>query len=461
MDDKLYFKVLSEKYQDIVKVLVKKQYKCFVPPSKYISQTMLIKAFYENHIFFQSDYESSLFVSLTGKVIQQNPTEEFFSTYIGFKKYMKFNVSGKVAREIPFPGVDHFPIIQAINIDNVIDENCYNPPNSSMKESTIKREVLTKYDTKDEYLSFYKQYLANNNDFKEVDTLLNSTIKKLMNDYILIKNHIPTYSMYFQEGFVPVKDIIAQKLEKFKLDELFPYIIVELAESVIFDKMQPFIMKNFKAFFKEEELIFKRKLKDSEFDFGVYKMDRIFNSCKFEQSIKEFNKISNYDTPFEKLKVIENVHHILEKEAKACYDKKVGKTDVFIATGDNLIPIWTYIVIKCDVPFLLSEAISLQNFRIKPSNLDNEADYHMAHMIGSVERLKSENQIFSISTTPFIINTNVVDQTFNPDTDFSFSLGNNPFARMNTSIIKNDDDKDFKDSDGKKYNVSSFKSMFV
>ena len=460
MDDKMYFKIFSESFQNLVKVSVKKQYKCLVPPAKYITQNMFILSFYENHIFFQCDYDPSLFISLSGKVIQQNPSEEYFQTYIGYKKHMRFNVLGKSYRELPFTGVDSPPTIAAINIDNVIDENCYNPPNTSMKESTIKRDVLTRYETKEEYLNFYKQ-LLNNQDYKEVDNYLTSTIKRMMNDYILIKNHIQTYLMYFLEGFIPIKETLTQKLEKFRNDELYLYIILELSESIIFDKMYPFLIKSLKSFFKEEEAIFKSKNKSMDFNFVNYKLNPALNDCKFPNAIKEFNNFSKYTTPFEKIKVISNVHTYLEKEAKECVEKRSNKKDVFIATGDTLLPIWLYIVINCDVPNLLAEVTFLQQFKLKGSNLEGEADYHMTNMFAAVEQLNKDNQCSKAILTPYTINTQ--EQNYNNDMDFSFNAGTSSSSNRAQSFVPKYDNSNTKEVDEGKSSskFSQFKNMFA
>jgi hypothetical protein len=228
MDDKIYLKILLEKYQDIVNSIIRNQYKIFIPPYKYISQDMLSKNFYENHIFYQSEYNPLLYISLNGRVIEQSQSEDFFQTYIGYKKYMKFNIISKSPRELQLPNMEYPPIVTVINIDNVIEENFYNPPASTMKESMIKKDVLIRYETKEEYISYYNSMLKSNSDFKEIDSQLNIAVKKLQNEYILLKNHVAMYSMYFQEHFVPVKELISQRLEKFKADDAYQYAILEL-----------------------------------------------------------------------------------------------------------------------------------------------------------------------------------------------------------------------------------------
>lgn len=207
-ENRLYFKILEEKHSDLLKVAFKKKYQFLAPSNKYISHTMLNKVFYENHIFFQSDYDPTLFVSLSGKVLQQNLSEIYFQSYIGFKKYMKFNVIGEGMREINVHGVSSSCTIKVTNIDNVIDETCYNPPSNALKESMIKKDILVRYDKKEEYIQFYKSAVKSNNyEFREVEVLLNESCKRIINDYILIKRYLLTFSRYFKEAFTPIKDV--------------------------------------------------------------------------------------------------------------------------------------------------------------------------------------------------------------------------------------------------------------
>ena len=207
-ENKLYFKVLEEKHSELLRVSFKKKYQFLAPSNKYISQTMLNKTFYENHIFFLSDYDPTLFVSLTGKVLQMNLAECYFQSFIGYKQHMKFNVIGEGMREISVPGVSSSCTIKVTNIDNVIDENCYNPPSNALKESMIKKDMLLRFDKKEEYLQFYKNAVNSNSyDFREIETQLNETCKRMMNDYILIKRYLLTFSKYFKEAFTPIKGV--------------------------------------------------------------------------------------------------------------------------------------------------------------------------------------------------------------------------------------------------------------
>jgi hypothetical protein len=211
-ESKMYFNGLEVKFAELLNIGLKKKYQFFAPAPKYINSNMLNKAFYENHIFFQSDYEPNLFVSLSGKVLQYK--KNLFESYLGFKKFMLFNVVGESYREVNIQGVvGGSNTIKVINIDNVIDEACYNPPTSNHRETVVRKDSLVRYSTKQEYLQFYKNSLQNNKyEFREVDEMLNEACRKLMNDYILIKKYIFTYSKYFKEAFTPIKEVSIYRL---------------------------------------------------------------------------------------------------------------------------------------------------------------------------------------------------------------------------------------------------------
>jgi hypothetical protein len=172
-----------------------------IPPPKYITSNMLIRQFYDNHIFFQCDYDPKIMVNLNGKVIQSN--ENQFQTYLGFRKPMIFNVVGEGMREVANL------YIKFVQIDNVIDESAYNQ-NSIMitTNQTNKREPLKRFQTKDEYLSNLQVLVKKHEDLKEIDTVLNELVDKLQNNYILINNQILKYSKHFQELVSDFRSVI-------------------------------------------------------------------------------------------------------------------------------------------------------------------------------------------------------------------------------------------------------------
>jgi len=92
-------------------------------------------------------------------------------------------------------------------------------------------------------------------------------------------------------------------MQKYKIDDNYNIIIYELTESLIFNKMHSYIFMNLKNFHLEEENDFKNRIIPfkSDFSFTYYKLDQIFNECKFKSALEEIKKISKYQTPYEKM----------------------------------------------------------------------------------------------------------------------------------------------------------------
>ena len=86
-----------------------------IPPSKYITLNMLTRPFYDNHIFYNCEYEEKMLINLNGKVIQSNNNQ--VQTYLSFKRPMIFNVLDEGMREVGNS------CVKAVYIDNVIDES--------------------------------------------------------------------------------------------------------------------------------------------------------------------------------------------------------------------------------------------------------------------------------------------------------------------------------------------------
>lgn len=210
MDEKTFFKVLEEKYSELLKVCLKKSpcYHVYLPPYKYLSPNMLNKGFYENHIYCRSEYNPSLLISLNGKVLSHNQSDESLQTFIGFKKPLKFGLFGEVQREVNVVGSSSAQLITVINIDNVIDENSYNSNISKGGKDKNQGDKLIKMSTKEEYLAYYKS-LQTSSEFREVEIRLQESTKRLINDYILMKGHESSYGqLHFQEEIRPIEQVI-------------------------------------------------------------------------------------------------------------------------------------------------------------------------------------------------------------------------------------------------------------
>lgn len=201
-NDRFFFRFLEEKYSELLKVAVRKNYIFLIPSAKYVSTQN--KNFYESHTFYQSEYEPNYLISLQGKVLEHK--DKAFHTYLGFKKEMVFNVEDELYRGVNIQGVSGNPTVKTIYIDNVIDENSYNSSVSSTLTKN-KNDSFNRLNTKDEYLTYFKNCVKMNPSMKEVEVMLNEITDKMINNYILIKNHIQTYAMHFQQEFNPLKQV--------------------------------------------------------------------------------------------------------------------------------------------------------------------------------------------------------------------------------------------------------------
>lgn len=93
-------------------------------------------------------------------------------------------------------------------------------------------------------------------------------------------------------------------MQKFKIsDDSYNLIVYEISESLIFNKLHSFIFLNLKNFSLEDESDLKNRLTNfrSDFSFTYYKLDQIFNECKFKTALDEIKKITKSQTPFEKM----------------------------------------------------------------------------------------------------------------------------------------------------------------
>ena len=292
MED-LFFKVLNEKNKDLLEIASKKKYTFMVPLSKFITPNMLIRPFYDNHTFYASEYDDKIHINLNGRALEYKNNQ--FQSYIGFKKQMNFNIIDESMREI------NNCYIKVIYIDNIIDETVYNSTNIILNPN--KKETLKRFNNKEDYVKYFNNLLKSNDELKEIDIALNELIERMQNNYILMKNHVHTYSKYFQELGSDFRLFVGNKLSKFKIDESFNLIIYELTESLVFNKIYQFLYFNIKQFNIDDEAEIKSKMNllKNDFSFTLYKLDSIFNECKFKNAVNEIKNINKFSTPFEKL----------------------------------------------------------------------------------------------------------------------------------------------------------------
>lgn len=244
--------------------------------------------------------------------------------------------------------------------------------------------------------------------------------------------------------------------------------------------MYQYLFVNIKNFLLEDEQYFKQKLKTMDFNFINYKLDPIFNECNFSNSINELKKITQYNTPFEKLKIISKVYSILEKEAKDTFAKANCKK--ILLTGDDFPPIWTYLIINSDIPNILTEVMILNDFRLQGNFIDG--GYELINFIAAVKNLQDNELNNCISSTyskniytPLVVNTTSTECYYKNDNDFSFSDSRTDRSMTvvgEKSNIKNKRDMSFvrkireddnvsvkKDSKNNGSNIKSFRNMFT
>jgi hypothetical protein len=258
---------------------------------------MLIRNFYDNHTFYQCEYDPNIFINLNGKVLEFKNKQ--FVTYLGFRNILNFNVIDEGMRQI-----NNEIQIKVINLDNVIDENFYNQISSGPSTSS-KKDNLKRQSNKDDYTKYFSSLIKNNEDLKEVEVVLKELVDKLQNNFILIKGHVETYKLNYQKLVNEFNDYLNGKLSKFKQDDSFNTIIKELTESLIFSKLYQFLYMNIKNFNADDEIELKNTINSlkSEFNFTMppHKLDAIFNECKFKNAIAELKKINGLHAPFEKI----------------------------------------------------------------------------------------------------------------------------------------------------------------
>ena len=138
--DELFFKLLLETQGDLLLLIMKRKYYLLVPPTKCISSNMLTTPFYENHVFYQSDYDDRTYINLQGKVLELN--NNTFQTHLGYRRMMYFNIIDESIME-------NIPNVQITHIDNIIDESMYQTVISS-SASIYKKEMLRKCISKEE-----------------------------------------------------------------------------------------------------------------------------------------------------------------------------------------------------------------------------------------------------------------------------------------------------------------------
>jgi hypothetical protein len=159
--------------------------------AKFISNNLLTRPFYDDHIFYQCEYDEKIYINLNGKAIELSSSNQF-QTYLGFKKNMTFNIVEQVKMELLNDNAN------VVFIDNVIDEKLFTLTTNS-EAGSFRKDIIKRCSDKDEYIKAFNTLVNKNDELKEINNLLTELSDKLQNNYILIKNHTSTYSKYFKE----------------------------------------------------------------------------------------------------------------------------------------------------------------------------------------------------------------------------------------------------------------------
>ena len=122
----------------IQKVVEKNNYVILEPKKRLIVETMLTKNFYNNHIFYKSPYDESLYINLNGKVLKYEHPK--FKTFLGWNKDMILTIKDSTKL---------FNDIQCFQLDNVCDDILY-----SETKSTSNKNQLEKKKTREEYVKY-------------------------------------------------------------------------------------------------------------------------------------------------------------------------------------------------------------------------------------------------------------------------------------------------------------------
>ena len=178
----------------------------------------------------------------------------------------------------------------------------------------------------------------------------------------------------------------------------------------------------------------------NDFNFTHYKLGDEFNDCKFELAISEIKKLSNVQTPFEKINILIKTNEYIEKEIQECFDRNFSKKKTFSPDGDKLIPIWTYVIVNADISNILTECAILQDFKLKDSGYSQSiGDYHLTSVLAVMEEFrKGEASINKYANiTPYYVSSN----NYVPQEDYSNNMHSKSFIQK-PGVVE-DDGKSF------------------
>jgi len=373
MEKNSFEEKLKHEYPNLLKKMEEKKYILLIPKKKLITDSsILTKRLYYNHIYFVDKYNEHLYINLNGKVLKYDHPK--FTTYLGWPKDMVLTV---------LDSYNSSSNVLCYQIDNICDEFHYRVGQSISKDNQLK-----KFNTQTEYLRYYNNFLTINDNYKKSIERLEKFTNEMKMNYILIKGQEEKYSKIFRDRTLKLINRIRGNLSNPKDDNILVYdICAELVDSLIFNEIYNFLFEKLKEFNEEDEIEIKKILNENplKYEWEGLKIEEIFSSCKFLNAIKRLDDISNYNTVFEKVKVLIDVNTLITEEAKNAYES--GNRGNFIPQGDLLLSFWIYVVAHCKTKNIIAESKFLSLFGVKGNNED---DYVKTTFVSAVDTILME-----------------------------------------------------------------------
>ena len=379
-EDTTFFGKLKKNFPELLDLIQKNNYVILEPKKRLIVETMLTKNFYNNHIFYKSPYDESLYINLNGKVLKYEHPK--FISYLGWKKEMMLTI--KDTNVTMSSGITFF------QLDNVCDDINY-----TESKSTANKNQLQKKKNMAEYIKYNQTLLSSNENYSKVFERFNKFIKEMKTNYMFMKGYEQDYSKIFNDRRYKLIKRFTDVLRGPKDEYNTSYnIISELVDSLIFEKLYPYLFKNcLVSFYKEEEKKIKKVLKDSltKYELEGLKVDEVFYKCKFETAISFLDNITYKKTIFEKMEVLNDVNNLITDEAKNIYESQQKKN--FILDGVQLLNFWIYVIAHCKTRNILAEAQFVSLFGSKGYNASDYVAVNFSTAAGIIkdEILKNDN----------------------------------------------------------------------
>lgn len=362
-----FIQTLNEKFTELLKLATDNKYTILVPPKKLITPNMLTQQFYENHIFYKSKYDETIYINLTGKVLKLIDMK--FVSYLGWKG----------DRKLEFQIKDQYTLqtIQMISIDNVCDVTSYN--NSSIPNNTKGEGSIKRFNTGEEYKNYYNNYDKISKDYTSAVEKLDRFCDLMKNNCIFMKGFEEFYSIQFLNGISIVIDAFKGVFDKQRAeDSIKNTVVFELVDTLVNNRMYSFLFGKLVDFHEEEEEELRNKLKEMPIKSNL--KDE-YKDCKFEKPLELLHELEKKHNVFEKVKILTEIAEEISKEAQQVMNMTSKKT--YNPQGDEILNFWEYLILNSDAKNLIAEAAYLKQFQI--SNAAGVGNYLSTAFISAME----------------------------------------------------------------------------